>query len=107
MWERSQTTGSHVVQGKDPAAVGSVLWIYSSFKLLWACLNEEDTAQVSDEKEGLAYEDEVLSSDLVENHLADVLWIVKRKRQRNFCPLIVSTHQQVGFIWIKWKNISG
>lgn len=46
---------------------------------------------------GLSYDDEVLSSDLVEDHLADVVF-VERGRQRNLCTLIISTHQQVGFI---------
>lgn len=46
---------------------------------------------------GLSYDDEVLFSDLVEDHLADVV-LVERGRQGNLCPLIISTHQQVGFI---------
>lgn len=44
----------------------------------------------------LSYDDEVLFSYLVEDHLADVF--VEGWRQRNLGPLVISTHQQVGFI---------
>ncbi len=46
---------------------------------------------------GLSYNDKVLFSDLVEDHLADVV-LVEQGRQGNLCPLIISAHQQVGFI---------
>lgn len=44
-----------------------------------------------------SYQDQVFSSDLMENHLADVV-CVQRLRQRKLCSLTVSAHQQVGFI---------
>ncbi len=53
---------------------------------------------------GFSYNDKVLFSDLVEDHLADVV-LVERRRQWNFCPLTISAHQQVGFICKKGKRI--
>lgn len=46
----------------------------------------------------LSYDDEVLSADLVEDHLADVLFVEGGGR-RNVFSLAVSAHQQVGFIY--------
>lgn len=46
---------------------------------------------------GLSYDDEVLFSDLVEDHLADVVF-VERGRQRNICPVIIPAHHQVGLL---------
>lgn len=47
---------------------------------------------------GSSYDDEVLSADLVEDHLADVLF-VEGRGHRNVFSLFVSAHQQVGFIY--------
>lgn len=47
--------------------------------------------------------DEVLFPDLVKDHLTDVC--VERWRQGNLCPLVVSAHQQVGFLWRVGENI--
>lgn len=67
-----------------------------------ACMPFVRWEEKQEVKRGLSYYDEVLFSDLVEDHLADVM-LVERGRQWNFCPLIISTHQQVGFIWRKGK----
>lgn len=45
-----------------------------------------------------SYDDKVLSADLVEDHLADVLF-VEGGGHRNVFSLVVSAHQQVGFIY--------
>lgn len=62
----------------------------------------------SDERkrEALSYNDEVLFPDLVEDHLADAVF-VERGRQWDICPLIISTHHQVGFIYRKVKMDRG
>lgn len=43
-----------------------------------------------------SYDGEVLFADLVEDHLADVF--VEGGGERNLRPLVISTHQKVGFI---------
>lgn len=48
-------------------------------------------------EERFSYQDQVFSSDLMENHLADVV-CVQTGGQSNLCSLAVSAHQQVGFI---------
>ena len=57
-------------------------------------------------QEGLSYDDEVLFPDLVEDHLADVVF-VERGRQWDIRPLIISAHHQVGFICRKAKMDRG
>lgn len=46
---------------------------------------------------GFSHDDEVLFSDLVEDHLADVVF-VQRWSQWDIGSLIISTHHKVGFI---------